>query len=94
MKIWVIAVADLHTKISGERPLRDPILSFSHTFSLKNTRVGDPCPPNRSTSPWIRQWIGHSEIFHSFCLVIILHILTLAQISYRLVVITYVGLNN
>ena len=36
----------LHTKISGAfRPLRDPILSFSHTFSPKSARVRGPRPP-------------------------------------------------
>ena len=36
------------------RPLRDPILSLSHTFSLKSARVGGPRPPpppNGSTAP-------------------------------------------
>ena len=35
----------------GAHPLGDPILSFSHTFLLKNAHVGGPCPPNGSTPP-------------------------------------------
>ena len=38
------AVADLLTKISRARPLRDPILSILQTFSLKSTHVGGPLP--------------------------------------------------
>ena len=30
--------------VSGARPLLDPILSFSHTFSPKSARVRGPCP--------------------------------------------------
>ena len=32
-------------------PLWDPILSFSHTFSLKSVHVGGPCPPLMSAHP-------------------------------------------
>ena len=40
------SLADLHTKFSGARPrLWDPILSFSHTFSLKSALDGGPRPP-------------------------------------------------
>ena len=46
------SLADLHTKFSGACPLQDPILSFSHTFSLKSAYVGGPHPPqNGSMSP-------------------------------------------
>ena len=44
-------------------PLQDPILSFSHTFSLKSAHIGGqnppkmgPCPPYRKS--WIRPCIG------------------------------------
>ena len=48
--IFYYSVADPQTKISGARPLRDPMLSFLHTFSLKSARVKGPlkassCPP-------------------------------------------------
>ena len=39
------ALADLHTKFSGARPLRDPILSFSQIFSQKSVHVGCPRAP-------------------------------------------------
>ena len=32
-------------------PLRDPILSFSHTYSLKSTHVGGPHPPLNGSTP-------------------------------------------
>ena len=32
-------------------PLRDPILSFSHTFSQKSTRVQGSCPPPNGSTP-------------------------------------------
>ena len=45
------ALADLHTKLSGARPLWHPILSFSHTFSPKSICVRGPCPPKRVQAP-------------------------------------------
>ena len=33
------------------RSLRDPILSFLHTFSPKNSHVGGRCPPQRVGTP-------------------------------------------
>ena len=44
------SLADLHTKFSGARPLPDPILSFSHTFSPKSASFGGP-PPQRVHAP-------------------------------------------
>ena len=35
----------------GAHPLWDKILSFLHTFLLKSTHVGGPCPPYGSTPP-------------------------------------------
>ena len=55
------SLADLHTKFSGSRPLRDPILSFSHTFSPKSTRVRGPCPPKRVHAPHEKSWIRPSK---------------------------------
>ena len=45
-----ISLADLHTKFPSARPLRDPILSFSHIFTKK-------CPRRRSTPPYRKSWI-------------------------------------
>ena len=62
-KQWygIIPVADLHTKLSGTcpRPLqRDPILSFSHTFSPKSTHIGGP-HPKWAHDPQRKSWIHH-----------------------------------
>ena len=38
--------------VLGAGPLRDPILSFLHTFSPKSAHVGGPHPPHRKS--WIR----------------------------------------
>ena len=40
-----IALADRGGGVPGVLPLQDPILSFLHTFSAKNARIGGPCPP-------------------------------------------------
>ena len=42
-----ITLADLHTKFSGARPPppQDPILSFSHAFSLKSGHIRGPWSP-------------------------------------------------
>ena len=38
-----LTLAFLHAKISGAcPPIRDPILSYSHTFSPKRARLGGP----------------------------------------------------
>ena len=39
------ALADLGGRARRTPPLWDPILSFSHTFSLKSAHVGGPRPP-------------------------------------------------
>ena len=40
-------------------PLWDPILLFSHTFSLKSASIGGPHTPNGSTPPYRKSWIRH-----------------------------------
>ena len=40
--------------VPGARPLWDPILSFSHTFSPKSSHVRGPHPPCGKS--WIRHW--------------------------------------
>ena len=41
-------------------PPWDPILSFSHTFSLKSVRVGGPHPPLMGARPpYGKSWIRH-----------------------------------
>ena len=44
---WWIYIQNLppHT------PIRDPILSFSHTFSPKSARIGGQCPPQNGSMP-------------------------------------------
>ena len=49
--LYLGALADLHTKFSGARPLWDPIPSFSHTFSRKSAHVGGPRPPKMGPHP-------------------------------------------
>ena len=70
-KTLYISLADLHTKFSGGRPLlRYPILSFSHTFSVKSALVGgprNPPPQNGSTPlPHGKSWIRLSICRHYF----------------------------
>ena len=40
LHIYVYAVADLHTKVSGAPPQQDQILLFLHMFSPKSACVG------------------------------------------------------
>ena len=46
-----VTLAELGGVPGARHPLWDPILSFSHTFSLKSACVRGPCPPNGSTAP-------------------------------------------
>ena len=55
-----ISLADLGGGVPGAcHPLRDPILSFSHTFSPKSAHVRGPHPPNGSMPPYGKSWICH-----------------------------------
>ena len=48
----ICALADLGGGgVPGARPLWDPILSFSHTFSPKSAHVGGPRPPLTGARP-------------------------------------------
>ena len=46
-----ITLADLGERAGRTPPYGTPILSFSHTFSLKSTHVGGPRPPDGCTIP-------------------------------------------
>ena len=50
---------DLGGTCRADTPLQDPILSFSHTFSLKSARVGGPHPSKGSTPPYGKSWVHH-----------------------------------
>ena len=50
-------------------PLQDPILLFSHTFSLKSACFGGRRPPNGSMPPPLRKILDPPLFYHSLCLI-------------------------
>ena len=68
--LHLLTLADLHTKFSGARPLRDPIILFSHTFSLKRTRnevhapQTSPRPPREILDPLLTQYLAKMLPLH------------------------------
>ena len=55
-----ITLADLGGVPGARPPLRDPILSFSHTFLSKSAHVRGPRPPlTGPRPPYGKSWIRH-----------------------------------